>query len=191
MNTEPESNPDRDSESKAVGIGSTTCSAPRGQKCPAYGWWLDPLTDCCGEPMVRMDHAAGEYVTWHGYKTDAEPRELRCYRCDKVVWPNGCQARLVRRLAPRTRWTRLPGPPSQGVYPVWENPNGDRVHCGGLLRKADGTCVNWCDPRYRSEMRLAQIMQPSRRRIRALLLWAELILNPTNTSDHQQPKETR
>jgi hypothetical protein len=66
------------------------------------------------------------------------------------------------------------------MSPVWENPNGDRVHCGGLLRKADGTCVNWCDPRYSTEMRLAEIMQPGCRRIRALLLWAELILNPTN-----------
>jgi hypothetical protein len=70
------------------GLVDRACFAPRGQKCPEYGWWLDPITDCCGDTMVRMDHTAGEYVTWHGYKTDAEPRELRCYRCDKVVWPN-------------------------------------------------------------------------------------------------------
>lgn len=69
-------------------FGLMACSAPRGQQCPEYGWWLDPLTDCCGATMVKYTTTTGEYVTWHGYKKDEEPRELRCYRCDKVVWPN-------------------------------------------------------------------------------------------------------
>jgi hypothetical protein len=74
------------------------------------------------------------------------------------------------------------------MSPVWENQNGDRVHCGGLLRMADGTCIDWCDRRYAAALRLAQIMQPGARRIRSLLLWAELILNPTNAQgDSQSP----
>lgn len=152
-------------------------------------WWRS-----LGQSQRRMDVVQWRHLPdtrsrqhWQG---DSSAERKKCWhRCQREKSMNtksnfnagsGCQARLVRRLAPRTRWTRLPGPPSQGMSSVWENINGDRVHCGGLLRMANGTCVNWCDPRYRAEMRLAEIMQPSRRRIRSLLLWAELILYPTN-----------
>jgi hypothetical protein len=89
--------------------------------------------------------------------------------------------RLVRRLHPRARWVNLDGPPGHGKSPVWEHPNGARLHVGGLLRLPDGasTTIDWWDRRYQREMRLATIMQPVRR-VRALMVWAELIMFPTN-----------
>lgn len=88
---------------------------------------------------------------------------------------------LVRRLGPRARWTNLDGPPGHGKSPVWEHPNGARLHAGGYLRLPNHVGVNWWDGRYRDEMLLAGIMQPMRR-IRALMVWAELIMFLPNES---------
>ena len=62
------------------------------------------------------------------------------------------------------------------MSPVWEHPNGARLHAGGYLRLNDRTAINWWDRRYYPLMRIARIMQPSRRKIRALMVWAELIM---------------
>ena len=76
-------------EDPDAGVGSLDCSAPRGKINPDSGWWEDPVTDCCGNSMVHVkDRLTGQYAIWHGYQGDDEPRELRCYACDKIVWPN-------------------------------------------------------------------------------------------------------
>ena len=79
---------------------------------------------------------------------------------------------------------------------MWEHPNGARLHCGGLLRLPDGSTVNEHDHKYFDERMLAEIMQPPPHRIRALMVWAELIMSlPNDAVSHgdreRQPDNTK
>ncbi len=97
---------------------------------------------------------------------------------------------LVRRLGPRAWWKNLDGPPGHGKSPVWEHPNGARLHVGGLLKLPGGASVYEHDRRYSGERMLAEIMQPPPRRIRALMVWAELIMSPPNADVEAPPRKT-
>lgn len=46
------------------------------------------MSECCVQPLVAFDRKLWKYMVWHGFPNDAAPHELRCYQCDKVVWPN-------------------------------------------------------------------------------------------------------
>ena len=84
--------------------------------------------------------------------------------------------KITKRLKPLHRWTNLPGPPLHGMSSVWENQQGDRVHGLGLLKTKDSKSYFATDNEQIEKYHLARRMQPGRR-IRALLVWAELILS--------------
>ena len=56
---------------------------PRGR----WGkFWEEPKTECCGWAMCYYDSDPDKFVRWMGYEKDIPPIQLRCIRCDAVVW---------------------------------------------------------------------------------------------------------
>lgn len=94
---------------------------------------------------------------------------------------------LTKRLQPKARWVQLDGPPGHGKSAVWEHPSGARIHALGTLRLADGR--HFHDGQHYDKITLARVMQPGRR-IRALMVWAELVLAEDQPASHSQSAHT-